>query len=353
MTIRSRLRHLAVALVLLVAATVVFQAPLVAHGRAALLIAEEFPQVPLKPLTWLTLDPTHTQLHFDLPHGAVVADLFTPVRPPGLVSAEPRPAMIFAMGVKTQEKDKPIMFHFAQTLSRLGYAVFWPRLEALDQGESLLEDPETFIAAFEYLEGFPNIDRQRISMLGFSVGSSIALVAAEDPRIADRLRGLVFFGGYYDLLDYLLSQVTQTSQCPDGPITWIADEGALNHSREVLTSMESYDLMRLFTAANGQAAEDIIRVTSPAEIARLNRVNPAVKISAVRTRVFILHDKGDHYVPYCESLKLDQALRDRPNRVLLITDIFEHVQPAGGLSWPMIADFGRFYRFLGAVFAYA
>ncbi|MBI1982454.1 MAG: hypothetical protein HYS68_02645, partial [Candidatus Levybacteria bacterium] len=148
---------------------VIFSKPLITHVKVILFISEQFPQIP------------------------VVADLITPA------SEKPKPALILAMGVKTQEKDKVILLNFAQTLARLGYAVFWPRLEILDRGVSSFEDPETFIKSFEYLEAISAVDKNRISFVGFSVGSSIALVAAENPRINEKLHSLVFFGGYYSL----------------------------------------------------------------------------------------------------------------------------------------------------------
>ena len=43
--------------------------------------------------------------------------------------------------------------------------------------------------------------RTRVGFFGASVGGSLALVAAADPRIADDVDHVVSFGGYYDALD--------------------------------------------------------------------------------------------------------------------------------------------------------
>ena len=51
------------------------------------------------------------------------------------------------------------------------------------------------------MQGQPNVDPERIGFFGASVGGSLALVAAADPRIAEDVDTVVSFGGYYDALE--------------------------------------------------------------------------------------------------------------------------------------------------------
>lgn len=133
-------------ILLIIVLAVFFARPIVNHVKILLLISEEFPQIPVKPLKILTSPPLHQQIELDSSKGRVKADLFIP-KQSGLT-----PALILAMGVKTAPQDKSVILGFAETMSRLGYVVFWPRLKILDEGISSFDEPGTFITAFKYLE---------------------------------------------------------------------------------------------------------------------------------------------------------------------------------------------------------
>lgn len=306
---------------------VIFSKPLITHVKVILFISEQFPQIPAKPLQLLTSVPKQAKIELDSANGKIVADLITPA------SEKPKPALILAMGVKTQEKDKVILLNFAQTLARLGYAVFWPRLEILDRGVSSFEDPETFIKSFEYLEAISAVDKNRISFVGFSVGSSIALVAAENPRINEKLHSLVFFGGYYSLRDYLAALTEKDS-------AWQPAEGAVNHLLEIAKEKkwgESFDELRVAQETQREIFE---------------KLSPSQNLKNFRARIFILHDKNDPYVPYSESIKLDRSLPENIRRSFVLLNLFEHVQPKKEVSRQVIGELVKLYGFLYQVFYY-
>lgn len=316
-------------LFILIVLLVVFQNPLRVHAKALLLISQEFPQVPVKPLSWVTREPHQETINFLNQAGKkVVADIFYPSTL--LRQAQDRsgqapktyPAVIIAMGVKTSEKDRPIILGFAKTLARLGYVVVWPRLAELDQGVSKMERPETFITSFKLLEKNNNVIQNKISFVGFSIGSSIALVAAQNPSINHNVNAIVFFGGYFNIFDYLKSL--------EGKTDWQPDEGATNHLKEILeTEKISLD-----------------------DKDKLNRINPVKNINNFRAKIFILHEKGDTYVPYIESIKLKEALENqgRKPEAYHLANLFEHVQPKGETSREMLQEFFNLYLFAARVF---
>ncbi len=51
-----------------------------------------------------------------------------------------------------------------------------------------VEDVGTIVAAFERLEGLPGVRRDRVGILGAARSGELALLAAGDPAIADRVR---------------------------------------------------------------------------------------------------------------------------------------------------------------------
>ena len=348
-----RKRLVALASLTLILVVVVWYTPLTTHAKVLLLLSQELPQSPVKPLGLLTPEPIHAQRQLQSPHGPVVADLFLPAARFGRPQPRRRPAVILALGVKlAEERDRPILLGFARTLARLGFVVLWPRLEALDAGAALPEEPDTFVAGIRFLEGLDLVDGERISLLGFSVGASTALVAASDPQVAARVHGVIFFGGYYDLFAYLLSVAT-SSTVLDGQIsTWQPHEQVVNRTREMLQAKGADGVLRIFDATGRDEAESRLESAPAAELAALRRLDPAAHVAGVRARLFILHDRGDVFVPYVESIKLRRALPQGSEKAFLLTGLFEHAQPKGGVSWQVVQDVARLYGFVYAALAF-
>ncbi len=309
----------------------IFLKPLTAGARVLLLLSEEFPQIPIKPLHLLTNQPKHEQIKFA---DGIVADLYLPNSPTA------KPALIIAMGVRTNETDRPTILGFADTLARLGYVVMWPRLEALDKEEIKLEQPQTFIDSFQYLEERPEVDNDRISFMGFSVGSSLAMVAAADSTINDQVRSLIFFGGYYNIIDYLTSLGTSSMVVDGQKVPWIPHEDGLNHVKGILEK-EEID-QRQFISGN----------LKDGDIKKLLVYSPDQKLLMYKAPIFILHERADSYVPYTEAIKLREALDGKVPTTYHLANLFEHVQPKKGFSPQILGEFAGLFGFLHKVFLY-
>ncbi len=330
----SRRQYLLLLLSVILLSGVIFQKQLATHLKIALFITEEFPQIPIKPLGLLSKPPTHQKVELDSQNGKIVGDLFTPV------DNGPKSALIVAMGVKTAEDDKPLILNFSDALARLGYVVFWPRQEVLDKGVSLPEEPGTFIKAFEYLEKLPEVDPKRISYVGFSVGSSTAFVAASDPEISNKVHGLVFFGGQFDLFEYLLSLASKTYEEDGARVSWDAAENARSQAKGLLK--EATHTAKIFESSKIDKIQTILAGIPSGEAELLKRYSPKDHTGNFKAKIFILHDKSDTYVPYTESIRLNQALGDM-NQTFLLIDLFDHVQPNRPIN---IGELAKLYGFL-------
>ncbi|MBI2334505.1 hypothetical protein HYU96_01770 [Candidatus Daviesbacteria bacterium] len=325
------MKKIALILLVVLLSAVIFQKPLATHLKIILFITEEFPQIPIKPLGLLTGRPIHQKVELNSSSGKIVGDLFIPITP-----LNQNPSIILAMGIKTSEKDKPILLHFGQTLARLGYMTFWPRLEVLDKGESLPEEAETFIEAFKYLE-----ERSaRISFVGFSVGSSTAFIAASNPEIADKVHSLVFFGGYFDLFDYLMA--LSSKMIVNGEkVPWEPVQDAIDHTGGLL-GLAGIKLEE-FKSGNLDYGQE-------SKYQSLLRFSPSQKIKDFKGKIFILHDKSDSYVPYTESIKLFKALPKNQIAAYHISDLFEHVQPNRPINiFELVKLYGFLYKVLSSL----
>jgi hypothetical protein len=341
-----RLAVVCVLVVLLLVVVVVFPRPLVAHLKAILLLAQELPQSPVKPLSVLTTPPVHVQRRMQSTYGPVVADVFLPTLRFGTAGPGSRPAIVLAMGVKTSDHDRPILLHLADTLARLGFVVLWPRSEALDRGEALPEEPATFVAGVRLLGDVELVDPERISLLGFSVGASSALIAASDPAVADAVHAVISFGGYHEVLGYVVSLASRTMVVDDQTVPWQPEVDAIGHMRLILEAKEATGVLRVFDAATRDEAEQLMRLAPTGELAELRRFSPAERLDNVRARVFVLHDRGDRFVPYIESVSLHDALPTGRADAFLLTSIFEHAQFKEGVSWGLVADLASLYAFV-------
>ncbi len=306
--------------------------------KTLLLVSEVFPQAPIKPLGLFTSDPRRASPELRAAHGPLNADLFLPGR-----AGKAYPGLVLAMGVKTADRDRPVIVKFAETLSRLGFAVLWPRSPALDEGRDLPEEPETFVEGFRYLAGLPEVDPARVSFFGFSVGSSLALVAAADPAITTTVRAVIFFGGFYDVDSYLLAVAA-------GLPGWAPAEDARKHFLEVLRAQNAHSLISVMEAGSPEEAVALLAEADGAELARLRRLSPSMQLDRLHAPLFILHDKGDTYVPYTESMALHQALAGRDQAFVLV-DLFEHVQPNKPLTLRNLQDLFRLYGFIRGALA--
>lgn len=319
----------------------IFQKPVKANIKSLLLISQELPQIPIKPLYKITKTPSHQNIHLDSPDGPVVADLFISQN-----SKKNKPALIIAMGVKTSDKDKPVILGFAETLSRLGFIVLWPRSEILEQGISDFEKPSTFSESYRFLENQEIVNKNRISFVGFSVGSSIAFSAIADPQISGKTRSLIFFGGYYDVFEYLENLSSQTITQNGQKISWHPDQSATNHVKEILTFNNS-QLLSLFNDPKSQkTAQEILKSLPQNEIEKFKMISPKEKIGEYKTPTFILHERNDTFVPYTQSLALKTALPKNLQKSYLIINLFEHVQPQKGFSPKILGEIFKLYLFL-------
>lgn len=323
-----------------------FHRSVATHAKALLLLSAQFPQIPVKPLTAITLEPSYEQVTLDTKNGKVVMDIVFPKKRERAVDKLKKPVLILAMGVKTSEKDKVVIMDFAKQLARIGYIVLWPRLETLNKGISGFERPETFIAAFRHAEAMEQVDKERISFVGFSIGSSIAFVAAANFSIADKVHGQVFFGGYYDVFAYLRSVATRSIALEGWEASWEPAEGVITHLREIAQETKSETLGLFAEKHTLEEVDEILKTMPKREIETFKRLSPKEHLAQFKTPIFILHEKSDTFVPYSESIKLYQALPQDIVKKFTVVNLFEHVQPKEGFSTEIIGEFYKLYGFL-------
>jgi acetyl esterase/lipase len=337
------------------------------HGRPALASALFLPDMlvdlPVRPVTWLTPDPLVERTTIDYGSGGIVTDIY---RPPG---GGRHAAIIFSMGAPPLDLDDSRLVKLAEDAARAGLVMAVPFSERLDRERLEPEEIDALVGIFAYLEEQPYVDPERIGYIGVSVGGSLALVAAADERVAERVDYVVAFGAYFDAID-TLSAIGARRATYDGlDEPWAPDPHtievmALQLIEELPDADDRATLCRLFVdpwdrmvlcdppvgrepptgdellalTPTGEAAyalmsgdptgaDALLDVLPPSTREKLERLSPNRVIQRLQAELYIIHDRGDEFIPYVESRRMRDALAGRAGVHFTEVSLFEHVEP--------------------------
>jgi acetyl esterase/lipase len=262
------------------------------------------------------------------------------------------------MGAPPLELDDERLVRIAEDAARAGAVMLVPFSDRLDEHEILPEEIDALVAEFQYLQTLDSVDPQRVGFFGASVGGSLALVAAADPRISEDVDHVVSFGGYYNALDAFGAIATHRIVYGDLDEVWTPRRHAADVMSEqfIFALEDSSDrrlLTRVFVDREPYTAEDLASLSDagrrsydflinedpyasaglaerlpPETITLLDKLSPRTSIDRVTAELFIIHDRGDPFIPYTESRQLRDHLRGRttPRAHFDELRLFEHVE---------------------------
>lgn len=328
--------------------------------QAMLYLPDMVLQVPLpfRPVELISDAPRRERIFIDYQSRngprTIEADLYTPA------SGSNQAGVVFSMGAPPLDLDDKRLVRIAEDTARAGVVILVPFSNRLDEERIEPEEIDALVAEFQYVRALPGIDKGRVGFFGASVGGSLALVAAADPRIAADVDHVVSFGGYFDALDTFGAIATHRIQYGDVDEEWTPRQHAERvmarqlidvvdnaRDRELLTrwfidnepardeelaslspvARRSYD----FLANRDPAAVQQLIARLPEEaVARLDELSPRTSIDRVQAELFLIHDRADPYIPYTETRRVEDALRGRPRTHIDEIRLFEHVEPKLG-----------------------
>ena len=331
------------------------------HGRVAVEAAVYLPdmvlQVPLpfRPVDLISDAPTrqHVTIAYESRNGprTIDADVYTPAH------GTAHQAVVFSMGAPPLPLDDPRLERIAEDAARAGVVMVVPFSDRLDAWRIEPEEIDALVAEFQYAQKLPGVDPHRVGFFGASVGGSLALVAAGDPRIADQVDQVVSFGGYYDALQTFGAIATHHIDADGVSQDWTPQEHAEKvmaqqlidavdnpADRDLLTAMfiddqpeSQQELATLspvgrssytFLANRDQAAvQALIDRLPPSAVEAMNYLSPRTSIANVKAELFILADQADPYIPFTQTREMKAAIGNRPNVHFNELRLFQHVTP--------------------------
>lgn len=360
----GRLARIGLALLVIVAVLLAWEPSRVMVQTAVMLpnLLDAGPQ----PLNLFSEEPRRSSIPYRPPESGRADDL-AELWLPAWASADRRAgAMLLVFGVNNVGRNHPAIVRVADGLARSGVAVLVPDSRTLLEGRLEVAEIDGVVHAFETLAARPEVDAERIGMVGFSVGGSLALLAASDPAIAEEVRWVNAFGAYADAADYLASVAAHAYKAPDGTVTeWIPTELAREvylqflldrvpdpHDRGVLEAAFAQAIL----AADRSSRDGELRATLQTDAARavydlmvartlaeareaiaalpdesgdfIAAISPVGAMEGLRADVHLMHERDDHHVPYVQSRALAEELDDA-GRLARHTEfrLFDHVQP--------------------------
>lgn len=284
---------------------------------------------------------------------------------PAWASAErPAGAILLVFGVNNLGRNHPAIVRVADALARTGVAVLVPDSRTLLEGRLAVGEIDGVVDAFQLLAARAEVDRDRLGIVGFSVGGSLALLAARDPAIAEQVRWVNAFGAFADASSYLASVAAHAYRAPDGSLAaWtptplardvylaflleqVEDEGdrarlEAAYGADIragerpspasgvgasLATPAARTVAGLLIARSLSEAQSAIDRLPDESLAFIDAISPARHLGGLAGEVYLMHETEDHHVPFVESRALAEALGPQ---LIEHTEfrLFDHVQP--------------------------
>ena len=319
-----------------------------------------------KPLNLFSEAPIRTSVPYRAGEPGADPDLAELWLPAWASADRPAGAMLLVFGVNNLGRNHPAIVRVADGLARTGVAVLVPDSRTLLEGRLEVGEIDGVVRAFELLAARPEVDRDRLGIVGFSVGGSLALLAAADERIASQVRWVNAFGAFGDAGTYLASVSAHAYRDADGsPVEWQptslalevyvnfllaqvtdeADREALDRAfaepirvgekpspdpalRRGLTTEAGRGVHDLLTARSLDTAERAIAELPAASLRFIDAISPARHAGGLRADVYLMHETEDHHVPFVESRTL-VSVYEEAGLLRGHTEfrLFDHVQP--------------------------
>ena len=309
-----------------------------AFVKSALFIPQVLPDIPVRPLEYVTKSPIREKIKFPTLGGdKASADLYLPN------GDNSHPAVVFFMGVVPPDRDESRIVALAEGLARTGMVVMIPWLETQHQNRIVEKDINSLVDAFVYLENHPRVKLGEVGMGGICTGASMAIVASQDLRINDRVSFVNSFAGYYDAADFVVAAAAKTRFDEVSSTRWNADaltrnlitthivEGTFDRDRVILnrilttgewTQQDSDDLsssgravLTLISGPNLSDAREAIISLNSRTTQFLENISPSTKIGNLKAEVLLMHDSSDKLVPPEESRRFAKAMESSGRRV--------------------------------------
>lgn len=293
-------------------------------------------------------------------HAGTQYDLYNPVGP--IIRT-----IILISGLTILGEKDPRVINFSRALAEFRIRVAAIALPGLKSYRFEEGDIRAIIDLARFLNGRCG---QKIGIVAFSIGGTLALTAVTDPSLSAIVDPLLLFSPGYSLSGIwhrLKAKLDETPASDDDwdNYYWLRLIMAFrNIDSSDLNQVEREELIRMLRiwcfeppldekkefyerTIKGREAENIENQES--DIDQLNKISPAGKLQAINAGVFILHDQYDGLIPPEDSERLFAELSERGQgniQKLCVTPLLSHV--TARTTW-RVHDLFRIFSIVGEI----
>jgi hypothetical protein len=313
--------------------------------QTLLLLPAVFPSAPVDPLGLVTPTPTHEERSYPYAAGTVQASLFH------ASGSDRHGAIILLLGAGDLPRSD-LAVHFAEALARLGVVTLVPESSGMLAERLTFDEVDAVRASVLLLRGLPEVDSERIGLVGLSASGGLSIVAAGQPDLRDRIRFVNSFGSYADASSLLLDVVSRSISVRGEVRAWQPEPRTVEVVANALGDAgidEAQQRAMLGGMTRGQAQQTIAAM--PASVMRaLAQVSPSAYLGQVRAHLYLMHDVDDGFIPFTESRALVALAPDGVVQRYTEFSIFAHVIPDRPVPWQtFVPDLWRLFWHVHAV----
>jgi pimeloyl-ACP methyl ester carboxylesterase len=294
-------------------------------------------------------------------------------------SEGPWPALLFVNGTTPEGRTLPEVQNLARGLARAGYLVVVPDLPGLRRDEITDETLSSTLETARAVADRSDVRDGRVGLIGVSTGATLAILAAQNPEVGDRVSVVAGIAPYTDIRTVLNVATTDHYREGEEYVPYDADpflsyviarsmiaalppgedreklRGELNQvdrqdpdplaGLRVRTtdnlSPEARSIVELLANEDPQRFDELY-ATLPSEIrAKMERLSPLAGDEQVEAPMELASGPRDKYFPVSESFAINSIA---PESRVTVTEALDHAEPRFSL-W----DIPAFVRLDGFV----
>ena len=225
------------------------------------------------------------------------------------------PVVVYANAATPRGIDEPAVGRLLGGLARAGYVAVAPELPCVRRGEVTPGTVEALVAVV-------SASGQRVALVGASTGAGLVIIAAADPRIADRVTAVTSIAPFASLREVL--RIGTTGHYRDRPFAAAPLVGTAAALSLAASASDDAAVTRLLANSDPARFDSLYADLAPSTRALMDELSPLTRVADIRAPVEILSSPDDPFFPVDESLALAAAGCDVR---LTVTPALEHVRP--------------------------
>lgn len=225
------------------------------------------------------------------------------------------PVVVYANAATPRGIDEPAVGRVLGGLASVGFVAIAPELPSVRRGEITPATVDALVAV-------ASASGRRVALLGASTGAGLAILAAADPRLADRVTAVTSIAPFASLRAIL--RLGTTGYYRDEPFAAAPLVGVAAALSLAASAPDDSAVPALLENNDPCRFDSLYAALTPSTHSLVEGLSPVTRIEDVRAPIELLSAPDDEFFPVHES----HALADAGHDVrLTVTSALVHVRP--------------------------